>query len=428
VSKKLENIQIQFQKRNARAKGPTSSRDYNDSIDELGHDLSSFRTQWNDRLVKFTANIPDGTGVATDINAFDTGLDGRTLYVHAEATLTSNTTYFNTTKNRPNSIWEQMVSIYGDISQLREDLENQISNNTLTASDIPIKDAASLYLAGNVEDALAEIGTKVDNLSGIGAGSLEQVAFFTSVGTVIGTSEFSWDNTSKQLNLDGDARVQHLRLQQRAVTPSGVAGQGKLYTKTDDLLYYMDAAGVEHALDIDTSDDFAYSGVTDELTFWTTASGVGSVTGSRFTGSKLFLSAGTTFHPSGVGTRSVAIGDGSQLTTGTDAIWITGDNLVGGESVGDQSIAIGNRSRAGGQNSVTIGYAGTNDADQSVVIGSSTGNLTWVPLGGVLIGYQAQALSNSDYFIAIGHGAGNGGRTNCDYGIAIGRMLLTSLD
>lgn len=426
MSKKLENIQLQFQKRNARAKGPTSSRDYNDSIEELGYDLASFRTQWNDRLVKLTAVIPDGTGAATDVNAFDTGLDGRTLYVVSEATLNNYTTYFNTTKNRPNTIWEQMTDIYGDLAELREDLENQIANNTLTASDIPIKDAQSLYLAGNVEDALAEIGAKVDNLSGIGAGGVEQVAFFTSVGTVQGTNEFSWDNTAKQLNITGDARVQHLRLQQRSVTPGATAGQGKLYTKTDDKLYFLDAAGVEHPVDIDPSDDFAQSGVAGQLTYWETASGITGVSNTRFdaTVTGLFIENGTTFHPSGAGARSIAIGyhqtdpslsAANSILIGTDD---TFSPLVS-QASGTGSISIGHNSRGTGVDSITIGQGNWNPGLRSIMIGRAMTTGHAGAQDAIQIGNGCYIVSTTDWGIAIGTNTFI--NTNMDEAIVIGR-------
>lgn len=327
MSKKLEDIQIQFQKRNARAQGPTSSRDYNDSIDELGHDLSSFRAQWNERLVKLTSQLPDGVAPATDLNAFSAGLDGRTMYMYSAATLTSNTTYFNAVKNRPNSIWEQITNIYGDIDDLREDLSNEIVNNTLTASDIPIKDAASLYTADNVETALAEIGVKVDNLSGIGTGSVEEIAFFTSGGTVTGDSNFSWNVAGQKLQITGNIRAsQRMELGQVASAPSTVAGYGSVYTGTDAELHYKDSSGTEIILS-------SVSGLRD-VTIGTTASGeVLQWDGSSWVNATQSVGGSTTLDGlTDVTLTATASGEYIQYDGST---WVNVDALIGDPTSGD---------------------------------------------------------------------------------------------
>lgn len=174
MTDRLEEIQILLQKRVARARGPTSSATFNDSIDEISHDLANFADQWTSRLVPLTSTIPDGVTDAT-VDAFADGLDGRTLYTHHEATVSVATSYYNTSSARPYTIYEQFVNVYQTIELLQEDLESQIDDIITTAAQISIIDSGSLYDSANVEDALAEIMSRV-NLLALGGLDLSAVA------------------------------------------------------------------------------------------------------------------------------------------------------------------------------------------------------------------------------------------------------------
>lgn len=107
---KIKQISIGLVKRNAARRGPTSSDQWNDSWDEVVNDLKRFATQWNEGLVTLVSLLPDGTN---DLDSFDDGLDGRTLFVDASAVAdVTDTTYFNTVKTRPNSVKEQFGNVY----------------------------------------------------------------------------------------------------------------------------------------------------------------------------------------------------------------------------------------------------------------------------------------------------------------------------
>lgn len=159
----LETIQIAFTKRNAKSRGRTSSEDFNDMIEELSHDLVAFNTQWNNRLVPLVSTIPDGTDDA-NVDALTNGLSGRHLYTDATATATYNTTYYSTTNSRPKSILEQFIEVYNQIQTVQNNLETQIAGVLPTAEQIIISDTGALYDATNVETALAEIASDVNNL------------------------------------------------------------------------------------------------------------------------------------------------------------------------------------------------------------------------------------------------------------------------
>lgn len=164
MTDRLEDIDIQFQKRNVRKRGQTSSDQQNDATNEIAHDFAALSDQWNNRLVPLQATIPNGTEgiLASAVDAYKNGLDGRTLLVDSRATSTVRPTYFNTAALRANTVWEQIDAVYTLIAQNKTDLENQINTNILTASQISIVDTASLYTANNVEAALAEVMVKAN--------------------------------------------------------------------------------------------------------------------------------------------------------------------------------------------------------------------------------------------------------------------------
>lgn len=157
-------IQILFQKRNARKRGPTSSDNYNDSIDELAHDLAELSGQWNNRIVPFSSTVPDGS-VDAAVDAFSNGLDGQNLYTDADSSASANPSYFNTAQSRPNTVFEQFQDVYTQVLDLEESLTNLINGSTPTAIQIPITDNGGFYAATNVENALAEIASDVAAIS-----------------------------------------------------------------------------------------------------------------------------------------------------------------------------------------------------------------------------------------------------------------------
>lgn len=169
MADRIESIQILFQKRNARRRGPLDSEQYNDNIEELSHDLATIASQWNNRLTPLTETLPNLEG-NDNLDAFADGLDGKSLYVNSAATAVSDARYFNTTQNRPSTVYEEFGDIYDAIDDLETNLEGQISTFSFTASQIPIVDGGGLYTAANVETALAEVRTAVNNVT---AGALD---------------------------------------------------------------------------------------------------------------------------------------------------------------------------------------------------------------------------------------------------------------
>lgn len=161
MSDKLDTFSVLFVKRNASLRGPTSSEKWNDTIEELSHDLTEINSQWNNRLVPLLDTVPNGEegNVDNAIDAWTDGLGGSTLLVDPTATNSLNVTYFNTTADRPNTILEQLEDVYTEIDTVNSNIATSITAALPTADEVSIVDSAELYTSTNVEDALEEVMT-----------------------------------------------------------------------------------------------------------------------------------------------------------------------------------------------------------------------------------------------------------------------------
>jgi hypothetical protein len=194
VGDRIENIQVLLVVRNQRMNGPTSSEAMNDTIEEISHDLSGLSDQWNNRLVPLTTSLPDGS-VSSSVDAFINGLDGANMYVEQNASTTVNPSYYSISLGRAHTIFEQFENVYTTISELQENLENQINSLAVTASQIAIEDGDNLYAAANVETALAEAMTKIDLVSSLNFNAVgENILPDTDDTYDLGDSGLRWRN------------------------------------------------------------------------------------------------------------------------------------------------------------------------------------------------------------------------------------------
>jgi hypothetical protein len=283
---KLESIQLLFTKRNARARGPISSENVNDTNDELSNDLLALNSQWNTRLVPMTATIPDGT-VDSDVNAFSTGLQGKTLFVSSSATSVSESKYFNSTKSRPRTVFEQFENVYTTVDTFKEFISNQMKTTLITAADVPISDVGGLFAATNVESALQEVMTDVAAISfsfdftaltsslipdtdiayDIGSSLLRwRDAYFgpASVNIIATAAEAGGVSKAYALGVNasghmtvaeggtgiakfrstGELEVATTLIEEAVAAPSAIAGFGSLYVlASDGGLYFKDSSG-----------------------------------------------------------------------------------------------------------------------------------------------------------------------------------------
>lgn len=203
MTDRISSIQLQFQRRNARKRGPTSSDQINDATEELATDLSTINGQWNSLLVPLVAALPNGVP-DLDVDAFVNGIDGDNIYVEQNASASVNASYYNTPNARPNTIFEQFQSIYSALEVLQNDLENQINSNLVTASQVSILDSGGLYASESVEGALAEVMTQVDSLASaaVPGGSNGEIQF-NGAATFSGSSSLTWNTVTSVFAVSG---------------------------------------------------------------------------------------------------------------------------------------------------------------------------------------------------------------------------------
>lgn len=134
ATNRLDTLNFTFVRRPAPSSGPTSSDAYNDSMSEMANDLVNIASEWNNKLVPFMKTIPAGIE-DTSVNAFNAGLDGRTLWVNSSASSTDeDLTYFDQVRDRPVTVHEAFQAVYTHVSdqvnQVREDIVDQATGLT----------------------------------------------------------------------------------------------------------------------------------------------------------------------------------------------------------------------------------------------------------------------------------------------------------
>lgn len=189
---KITNLRINFVRRNARKNGPAYSQLINDSFDELSVDLNNLSQQWNSYLVPLAQLLPAGQaddGKTICLDAFSHGIDGSTLYVDADATVTDESVFYNLTQERPNSIKEQFDAVYLNISNVNDELREEISSvaGVLTESQ-KTRIGANIFYQSQTSSS-----DSLDGLSQINKENILQLA-----------KDIYDDSSGYQLNRGGD--------------------------------------------------------------------------------------------------------------------------------------------------------------------------------------------------------------------------------
>lgn len=119
-------ISIATVKRNQRFRGPGLSAQQNDMQDELIRDITEIQFEHNTFMVPLLSILPDGTD-DPNIDAFRNGLDAQTIYVHSQAVNNAALSrYYNLTKGRPNTIFDQFQDSYQYVDASINTLEETI--------------------------------------------------------------------------------------------------------------------------------------------------------------------------------------------------------------------------------------------------------------------------------------------------------------
>lgn len=163
----LKNLNFSFVARAAPRQGPSSSNNWNDSMNEIAADLAYLVQQWNNRLIPAFAAVPRGEEDSS-INAMILGLDGKNLWVDSTVTATStDTTYYDSANTRPVTIKEALDDINTRLTQAIEDLEDSISSSVgSSGTSGTLTDAQKAAIGWNIFDSsLSSSSSSLDGKS-----------------------------------------------------------------------------------------------------------------------------------------------------------------------------------------------------------------------------------------------------------------------
>ena len=130
----LNKIDIGITERIAPNKGPTSSADYNATMEEIKNSLAQLSIAWNTQLQPLLDTLPTGsTGINKDArtnvpNPFLNGFDGSQIYTDLTSTTVSdNGRFYNTVDKRPLTVKETFNKIQSQLNQNIQDLDIKIA-------------------------------------------------------------------------------------------------------------------------------------------------------------------------------------------------------------------------------------------------------------------------------------------------------------
>ena len=137
----INKIEMGVIERIAPSRGPTSSSDYNSSMEEVRNALASLTLEWNQNLQPLLDSLPGGlTGIDIERrtsrpNPFKNGLDGSQLYTDMTSTpIVDEGRYYSETRKRPYTIKETFSSIQSQVNDKIQVLEVEMAKFGNTAA------------------------------------------------------------------------------------------------------------------------------------------------------------------------------------------------------------------------------------------------------------------------------------------------------
>lgn len=130
----IDKIDIGVVERVAPNKGPTSSIDYNSSMEEIKNSLAQISEVWNSQLYPLLDSLPTGIysinrdDRTEDPNPFKNGFDGSQIYTDLTSTNTTDDgRFFDESKARPLTLKETFNKIQNQLNENIQDLEVKIA-------------------------------------------------------------------------------------------------------------------------------------------------------------------------------------------------------------------------------------------------------------------------------------------------------------
>ena len=130
----INKIEMGVIERIAPSRGPTSSSDYNSTMEEVRNALATFTLEWNRSLQPLLDTLPGGlTGISIESrtnspNPFKNGFDGSQVYTDLLATpILDEGKYYNDIDSRPFTIKETFSNIQSQINDKIQILEVEMA-------------------------------------------------------------------------------------------------------------------------------------------------------------------------------------------------------------------------------------------------------------------------------------------------------------
>lgn len=140
----LNKIDVGLTERIAPNKGPTSSADYNATMEEIKNSLAQISIAWNTQLQPLIDTLPTGSiGVIKDNrtstpNPFLNGFDGSQFFTDLTSTSVSdNGRFYNDDSRRPLTIKETFNKIQNQLNQNIQDLDIKIAQTNKNSGLTP---------------------------------------------------------------------------------------------------------------------------------------------------------------------------------------------------------------------------------------------------------------------------------------------------
>jgi hypothetical protein len=196
----LQKIDVGVTERIAPNKGPTSSADYNASMEEIINSLAQMSIAWNTQLQPLLDTLPSGsTGINKDKrtetpNPFVNGFDGSQFYTDLTSSpVSDNGRFYNGVSKRPLTLKETFNKIQDQLNQSIQDLDIKIAQTNKNNGLTPRQKQA---IGSRVFDPGTESSpSSLDGLSDIHSRQIDQIALDIS-----GDTDYLQGNGAQTLN------------------------------------------------------------------------------------------------------------------------------------------------------------------------------------------------------------------------------------
>jgi len=195
----ISKIDVGVVERYAPSRGPTSSSDYNATLQEIINTLAQIQLSWNTELHPVLDSLPGGKTTFTreerieNPNAFLNGLDGSQVFLDLTSTsFTDDGKYYNEELARPLTVKESLESVQQQLNSSIQDLQVEIAQVTVDAG---ITSRQKQAIGARIFDPnTTSSNTSLDGVLQIATRNIDQIALDLS-----GDSNYLENNGAQSL-------------------------------------------------------------------------------------------------------------------------------------------------------------------------------------------------------------------------------------